>query len=68
MMVILKLPIAYLIGVVWWAVRAAPDPYGRRARPEPRGRPARALSVARDPPSALAAATVARRSVAALRR
>ena len=26
MIIILKLPIAYLIAVVWWA-RAAPDPY-----------------------------------------
>jgi hypothetical protein len=37
MMVILKLPIVYLIGVVWWAVRAAPDPYEPAplvARPE----------------------------------
>ena len=27
MMLVLKLPILYLIGVVWWAVRAQPDPY-----------------------------------------
>ena len=27
MMVVLKLPIVYLVGVVWWAVRATPDPY-----------------------------------------
>lgn len=27
MMFVLKLPILYLIGVVWWAVRATPDPY-----------------------------------------
>jgi len=27
MMLVLKLPIAYLIGVVWWAIRATPDPY-----------------------------------------
>ena len=27
MMLVLKLPIAYLVGVVWWAIRAAPDPY-----------------------------------------
>jgi hypothetical protein len=27
MMLVLKLPILYLIGVVWWAVRATPDPY-----------------------------------------
>jgi hypothetical protein len=26
MMVILKLPIVYLILVVWWAIRAVPDP------------------------------------------
>jgi len=27
MMVVLKLPILYLIGVVWWAVRAQPEPF-----------------------------------------
>jgi hypothetical protein len=27
MMLVLKLPILYLIGVVWWAIRATPDPY-----------------------------------------
>ena len=27
MMLVLKLPIVYLVGVVWWAVRAQPDPY-----------------------------------------
>jgi hypothetical protein len=27
LMFVMKLPILYLIGVVWWAVRAAPDPY-----------------------------------------
>jgi hypothetical protein len=27
MMVVLKLPIAYLVAVVWWAVRAQPEPY-----------------------------------------
>lgn len=27
MMLVLKLPILYLIGVVWWAVRSSPDPY-----------------------------------------
>jgi hypothetical protein len=27
MLVVLKLPIVYLVGVVWWAVRATPDPY-----------------------------------------
>jgi hypothetical protein len=26
MMLILKLPIVYLIGVVWWAIRAEPRP------------------------------------------
>jgi hypothetical protein len=26
LMLVLKLPILYLIGVVWWAVRAEPDP------------------------------------------
>lgn len=41
MMFVLKLPIAYLIGVVWWAVRAQPDPYApvvsreRELEPEP---------------------------------
>jgi hypothetical protein len=27
MMLVLKIPIVYLIGVVWWAIRATPDPY-----------------------------------------
>lgn len=27
LMFVMKIPILYLIGVVWWAVRAAPDPY-----------------------------------------
>jgi hypothetical protein len=27
MMFVLKLPIAYLIGVVWWAIRAEPRPF-----------------------------------------
>ena len=27
MMFVLKLPIFYLIGVVWWAIRSSPDPY-----------------------------------------
>jgi len=27
MMLVLKLPILYLIGVVWWAIRSTPDPY-----------------------------------------
>jgi len=26
MMFVLKLPIVYLIGVVWWAIRATPEP------------------------------------------
>jgi hypothetical protein len=38
MMLVLKLPILYLIGVVWWAIRATPDPYASAAlvpaRPE----------------------------------
>lgn len=44
MMFVLKLPILYLVGVVWWAVRAEPDPYQpaelvpARREPEP-GRP-----------------------------
>jgi hypothetical protein len=33
LMLVLKLPILYLIGVVWWAVRAEPQP------PEPAVRP-----------------------------
>ena len=50
LMLVLKLPILYLIGVVWWAVRAEPhpvepapllvpageDPPGRHGRPGPR--------------------------------
>ena len=37
MMFVLKLPIAYLIGVVWWAVRARDEPYAPvvPALPEP---------------------------------
>ena len=27
MMLVLKLPIFYLIGVVWWAIRSSPDPF-----------------------------------------
>lgn len=27
LMFVMKIPILYLIGVVWWAVRAVPDPY-----------------------------------------
>jgi hypothetical protein len=27
LMFVMKIPILYLIGVVWWAVRAQPDPY-----------------------------------------
>jgi hypothetical protein len=36
MLVVLKLPIAYLVGVVWWAIRAEPRPLegaGRVAQP-----------------------------------
>jgi hypothetical protein len=31
LMFVMKLPILYLIGVVWWAVRAEPDPYAPAA-------------------------------------
>ena len=31
MMLVLKLPILYLIGVVWWAIRSTPDPYAPAA-------------------------------------
>jgi hypothetical protein len=31
MMFVLKLPILYLIGVVWWAIRSTPDPYAPAA-------------------------------------
>lgn len=27
MMIVLKIPIVYLFGVVWWAVRAEPRPF-----------------------------------------
>jgi hypothetical protein len=53
MMVVLKLPVVYLCGVVWWAVRAEPRPlegaapklgepspacpWDRTRRPRPRG-------------------------------
>jgi hypothetical protein len=32
MMVVLKLPVVYLCGVVWWAVRAEPRPFEGAAR------------------------------------
>lgn len=45
MMFVLKLPIVYLIGVVWWAIRAAPDPYEHAALPARRdGEPLRPSS------------------------
>jgi len=31
MMLVLKLPILYLIGVLWWAIRSTPDPYAPAA-------------------------------------
>jgi hypothetical protein len=31
MMLVLKLPIFYLIGVVWWAIRSTPEPYAPAA-------------------------------------
>jgi hypothetical protein len=45
MMLILKLPILYLVGVCWWAIRQEPDPLeGAVTRPDggegpPRWRP-----------------------------
>ncbi|HVM16628.1 MAG TPA: hypothetical protein VM290_03515 [Gaiellaceae bacterium] len=63
MMFVLKLPIVYLFGVVWWAVRASepptdelpvapvepPCPWDRRRRrpPTPRGGSPRARAAAR---------------------
>ncbi len=62
LLLVLKLPIVYLIGVVWWAVRAQPDPYApvvevreiepkpcpwHRARRSPRSRGPRPRSAAR---------------------
>jgi len=44
MMLILKIPIAYLCLVVWWAVRAEPNP------PEPALLPAEALPPEPRPP------------------
>jgi biotin carboxylase len=54
MMLILKLPIVYLVGVCWWAIRQEPDPlegaalrariHGegpRRWQPKPGRRPVR---------------------------
>jgi hypothetical protein len=53
MMLILKLPILYLAGVCWWAIRQEPDPLEgavarraddegpRRWRPRPGRRPSR---------------------------
>jgi hypothetical protein len=47
--VILKIPIAFLLGIVWWAVKAQPEPEqarsdgdgGARHHRQPRGRPPR---------------------------
>lgn len=44
LMLVLKLPILYLIAVVWWAVRAEPEP------PEPAVLPARTDPDLRDGP------------------
>jgi hypothetical protein len=33
MLVILKLPVVYLCGVVWWAIRAEPEPLEGAALP-----------------------------------
>jgi hypothetical protein len=53
MMLILKLPILYLVGVCWWAIRQEPDPLEgarlrreveegpRRWKPRPGRRPSR---------------------------
>ncbi|MDQ3992603.1 MAG: hypothetical protein M3229_02985, partial [Actinomycetota bacterium] len=35
MMLILKLPIVYLVGVCWWAIRAEPRPLEPAALPLP---------------------------------
>ena len=56
MMLVLKLPILYLIGVVWWAVRSSPDPFAPaelvRAAPDDSPHdPARTLHLARSPPA-----------------
>jgi hypothetical protein len=45
LMLVLKLPIIYLVGVVWWAVRAEPHP------PEPAVLPVPASDA--DPPGGL---------------
>ena len=55
MMLVLKLPILYLIGVVWWAIRSSPDPYAP-AELVPvvsrlAARPRLALHLARPPPA-----------------
>jgi hypothetical protein len=48
MMLVLKLPIFYLVGVVWWAVRAQPGPYEAAAlvpaTPEPEPDPPQACT------------------------
>jgi hypothetical protein len=42
MMLILKLPILYLVGVCWWAIRQEPDPLeGAVTRPDSREGPHR---------------------------
>jgi hypothetical protein len=33
MLVILKIPVVYLCAVVWWAIRAEPDPLDGAGRP-----------------------------------
>jgi hypothetical protein len=68
MMVILKLPIAYLIGVVWWAVRAAPDPYEPAALVPSPEVDQRGPCPWRPPRRPLSPQRRSRRSVAALRR
>lgn len=39
LMFVLKLPIAYLIGVVWWAVRSQDEPYAAVATALPEVKP-----------------------------
>ena len=62
MLVILKIPIVYLCGVVWWAIRAEPGRSRAQGGPSSRSarcRPARAARAATGPAAAGRAARLA---------
>jgi hypothetical protein len=39
MLVILKIPVVYLCAVVWWAIKAEPEPEGGSSADDPEPRP-----------------------------